>query len=77
MSNQLLNPPLGASKALKIKNGLEMRKLWPPKVRGLIIQNNKPQIVLKHSETSFMFFFFFFFVIIVQRLFVDLKVRFL
>jgi hypothetical protein len=35
MSKQILNPPLGKSEALKIiKNGLEMRKLWPPKVGG-------------------------------------------
>jgi len=31
----MLNPPLGAYEALKIvKNGLEMRKLWPPQSRG-------------------------------------------
>ncbi len=30
------SPPLGASNTLRIvKNGLEMRKLWPPKVKGV------------------------------------------
>jgi hypothetical protein len=36
VSKQNLNPPLGASNKLKIvENRLEMRKLWPPKVKGV------------------------------------------
>jgi hypothetical protein len=36
ISKQILTPPLGTSDILIIiiKNGLEMRKLWPPKVKG-------------------------------------------
>jgi hypothetical protein len=36
ISKQILTPPpLGTSDTLIIvKNGLEMRKLWPPKVKG-------------------------------------------
>jgi len=42
VSKQILNPPLGKSEALKIiKNGLEMKKLWPLKVGG--VKNSKQQ----------------------------------
>jgi hypothetical protein len=42
---------LAQSEVLKIvKNGLEMRKLWPPKVGGLKIQNNKPQPILEQKN---------------------------
>jgi len=36
VSKQNLNPPFGASETLEIiKNGLEMRKLRPPKLEGV------------------------------------------
>ncbi len=42
--NKTWTPPLGASDTITIvKNGLEMRKLWPPQIKGgqeLKIKNN-------------------------------------
>ncbi len=39
MSKPNLNPPFGAYGALKImKNEIESRKLWPPKVEGVKIR---------------------------------------
>jgi len=47
-------PPFGALEALKIvKNGLEMRRLWLPKVVGSRTQNNKPQPIFEHPRKSF------------------------
>jgi hypothetical protein len=56
MFKQNLKPPLGASNTLKIvENGLEMRKLWPPKVKG--VKNSEKNHLtlqrLKHLESSF------------------------
>jgi hypothetical protein len=40
--------------ALKIvKNGLQMGKLWLPKVVGSRTQNNKPQPIFEHPRKSF------------------------
>jgi len=40
---QNLNPLIGAFGALKIvKTGIELRKLWPPKVEGVKNSKNKP-----------------------------------
>jgi hypothetical protein len=36
-----------------IKNGLEMKKLWPPKVRGSKTQNNKPQPIIEQPKNFF------------------------
>jgi hypothetical protein len=38
--------PIGASRALKIvKNGVELRKLWPPKVEEVKIQKENYQML--------------------------------
>jgi len=42
-------PPIHAFDALKIiKNGIELRKLWPPKVKG--VKNSKKQTT-KHYKS--------------------------
>jgi len=42
-AQQTLSPPLGTSKKIRIiENGLEMRKLQPPKVKG--VKNSKKTI---------------------------------
>jgi len=49
--NKTLSPPLGISKKIRIvKNGLEMRKLWPPKVKG--VKNSKKTI--EHYKGQFL-----------------------
>lgn len=47
-------PLLGTSEALKIiKNGLEMRNLWPPKVGGVKNSKQQPQPVIEYPKKSF------------------------
>ncbi len=44
-------PPLGASNTQTIvENGSEMRKLWPPKVKG--VKNSKKQTIEHHKASS-------------------------
>jgi hypothetical protein len=39
---QNLTPPIGVSRALKIvKNGRELKKLWPPKIKGVKMFKNQ------------------------------------
>ncbi len=46
--NKTWTPYLGASNTLRIvENGLEMRKLWPPIVKGSKTQKNKPPTTTK------------------------------
>jgi hypothetical protein len=53
VSKQNLSPSIGASQALKIaKNGIKLKKLWPPKVEGSQIQKNKPSNVIKASSQT-------------------------
>ncbi len=48
--NKTLSPPLGTSKKIRIvKNGLEMRKLWPPKVKGVKIQKRPLNTIKANS----------------------------
>jgi len=43
-AKQTWSPPLGASNTLRIvENKLEMRKLWPPKVKG--VKNSKKKLL--------------------------------
>jgi hypothetical protein len=50
----MLNPPLGTFKALKIiKKWIRVEQFMASKVGGSRIQNNTPQLVLKHPKTSF------------------------
>jgi len=50
---QNLNPSIGASRALRvIKNKMELRKLWPPKVKGVKISKNKPLNAIKTSSQT-------------------------
>jgi len=51
VSKQTWSLPLGASNIIRIvKNGLEMRKLWSPKVKG--VRNSKKTI--EHYEGQFL-----------------------
>ncbi len=63
VSKQNLKPSSCASNTIKlIENGLEMRKLWSPKVKG--VRNLKKTIehykrsILKHPKSSFYVGFF-------------------
>ncbi len=63
VSKANLKPPLGASNKLRIiENRLEMRKLWPPKVKG--VKNSKKKTIeqykgqfLNIQKFHFMLFF--------------------
>jgi hypothetical protein len=60
VSQQILKPPLGASTTLKIvENRLEMRKLWPPKVKGVkkLKKKNYRDRFLNTQKVHFMCFF--------------------
>jgi hypothetical protein len=51
VSKKNLSPPLRASNTIRIvKNGLEMRKLWSPKVKG--VRNSKKTI--EHYKGRFL-----------------------
>jgi hypothetical protein len=61
--NKTLSPPLGTSKKIRIvENGLEMKKLRPPKVKG--VKNSKKTIehykgrFLNTQKVLFMLVFF-------------------
>jgi hypothetical protein len=59
VSKQSLSLPLNAYNSLKIvENKLEMRKLWPLKVKGVKRFKKKLRPVLNHLESSFYVFFF-------------------
>jgi len=51
LSNKTWSPPLGASNTIRIIiNGLKMRKLWSPKVKG--VRNSKKTI--EHYKGQFL-----------------------
>jgi hypothetical protein len=74
-----LNPFIGASGALKIiKNGIELRKLWPLKVEGVKNSKKKPPNATKTSSHIPKKFLVCCFVTIkVQRVFVEFQVALL
>jgi len=50
---QNLTPSIRASRALRIiRNGIKLRKLWPPKVEGVKTPKNKPLNVTKTSSQT-------------------------
>jgi hypothetical protein len=52
VSKQNLSPPLGTSNTLKIvKNKLEMKKLWSPKVKGV---KNLEKKTIEHYKGRFL-----------------------
>jgi hypothetical protein len=60
VSKKILSPSLDTSNTLRIvENRLEMRNLWPPKVKGVKNLKKKKLLkpVLKHPENSFYVFF--------------------
>jgi hypothetical protein len=60
--------------ALKfVKNGIELRKLWPFKLEGVNNSKNKPSHVIKaSSQTHTKFLVCYFIIIRIQRRFVEL-----
>ncbi len=77
--NKTWSPPLGTSTTIRIvKNGLKMRKLWSPKVKGVkrilkTIEHYKRPI-LKHPKS---FFYVGFFAIKIPIWFVELQLALL
>jgi hypothetical protein len=50
--NKIWNSPLGTSNTLTIiENELEMRKLWPPKLKGV---NNSKKQTIEHYKGCFL-----------------------
>jgi hypothetical protein len=68
MSKKNLNPSSFDTLTI-VENGLEMRKLWPPKVKGVKNSKNKPSNTTKvNSRTPKKIFVCCFVAIRVQRL---------
>jgi hypothetical protein len=67
--NKTSTSPLGTSNTLAIiKTGLEMRKLWPPKVKGVKNSKKEPLNTMKaDSQTPQKFFVYCFAAIKVER----------
>jgi hypothetical protein len=74
--NKTWSPPLSASNTIRIvENGLEMRKLWSPKVKG--VKNSKKTIEGRFLNTQKVRFMLVFFVIKAPIWFVELQLALL